>query len=200
MSKQVQVTVEKPAPAVGEKKKPTNAERFPSAAKAEAEAKAKKEAAAKAKAEGKTVEKEKPVKAAQAPFVGRFAKKGSPVYLIAADARPGNGRLLFAHTHASLSLFGMLDAKLPPAPKSALVAFLGNTAVGYHLKEHNMVEGAKGVSLTAAGRNKFMNRLTEGKFDTKVAMAFQTLFIDGKVDPVTQINPKNIAPWLPASV
>lgn len=192
MSKSVQVQIEKPVVLAAEREA-ERAKRYPSEAKKAAEAAAKKAAAKTApKAEKAEVKKVEQVK-----FAGRFAKKGSPVYVIAADARPGNGRLLFAHTHASLALFGMLDATMPAAPKSALLAFMGSTAVGYHLKERNMVEGAEGVSLTTAGRNKFMNRLTEGKFDTKVAMAFQTLFIEGKADPVTQVNQKNIYPWAP---
>jgi hypothetical protein len=175
MSKQVQVTVEKTAPA---QKKLTNAERFPTAAKAEAEAAAKK-AAAKSAPAAKPVEKTAPV---QAKFVNRTVKKGSPVYVLAVNSRPAHGRRLFAHTHAALALFGMFDASAPAAPKDAVLAFMGQTAVTYHLSERNFAEGPNGISLTVAGRNKFMNRLTEGKFDVKVAMAFQDLFITGKAD------------------
>ena len=173
----------KPAPVKGKPK--TNAERFPTAAKAEAEKKAK---SAKTTAVAKA-----PVE--QVKFVGRSVKKGAPVHLIAIGDRPQSGKRLYAHTHAALALFGMLDASTPEAPRAAVLAFLGDTAVSYHTRERNFVDGKDGmIRLTPAGRNKFLNRVASGQVDTKMAMAFQSLFIDGKADPSLAVPARSFYP------
>lgn len=155
------------------------AKRFPAAAKEEA---------AK-KAEGKTVRKAgepKPAKTTVAKetvaFIARLLKKNAPVHVLSITARPTSGVRLAAHTHAALSVLGMLDASCPIVPVAAVRTLMGDRAIAYHSKENNFASAADhGIRLTPAGRNKFLSRSVDGK----IANAFVDMFLDGKVDEAT---------------
>lgn len=161
--------------------------RFPVAAKQEAEAKA--GAKPKAAPKGKTVraatpKAEKPAKPKLAivAFIPRQAEAGKPVFAIndTDNARPVAGTRLFAHTHAALTMMGMIDGK--PAPKKVVLSVMGQRAVAYHLKERNF-EDAKDhcLRLSTSGKNKFVNRAKEGLVDGALANGFMDLFLTGKV-------------------
>jgi hypothetical protein len=113
-------------------------------------------------------------------FVVRVAKPGQTINAIAdiaaRGARPTKGAALFAHTHAALTILGMLDGK--GAKMSTLLSLIGHTAVTWHLKERNF-ETSKDdmVTLTTTGLNKFKDR----KIDAGLANAYVTLFLDGKI-------------------
>lgn len=174
--------------------KKTNAERFPTAAKKEAEQKAKAAAAPK-KAPAKTVRKasepkervpgKKETLAKQTvAFVARTIGKGKPFYALSANGRPGSGLNLVAHTHAALTVLGMLDPKMPAAPLTAVRTIMGPTAVAYHLKQNNFqAVDNNGIKLTPAGRSAFLARTV----NNEIANAFVDMMIDGKLSPVLKV-------------
>ena len=149
--------------------------------------------AATPKPEAAKTEKVKPAKEVVA-FVGRTLKPGAPFYTIAIGARPGNGSRLKAHTHAALTVFGMLGDDRAAVPRSALLTMMGATAVGYHMKNANLEDAPNnGVRVSSTGLTMFRSRQREGKVDGRVANAFVDLFIDGKNDEaVTLIKPENV--------
>jgi hypothetical protein len=170
------------------------------AAKATSKPATKKASATKAPAKGKTIRKADKApakktapkaatpKAAAVAFVARTIKAGSKVHAIAEDARPVSGKNLFAHTHAALTLLGLLDATRPAVPQKHVLTVMGQRAVTYHSKQMNFESAPNhGIRLSTAGRNWFVNRMAEGKVDTGLANAFMTLFIDGKADPKTGV-------------
>lgn len=140
-----------------------------------------------AKKEPKAV-KVKPAKPAPMPFVVKVLPKGAPVHLIARNIRPSSGPALMAHTHAALSLLGMMTSALKAVPKASLLSMLDQTAVSYHIRENNMIEKDGAVSLTHAGLGKFTNRAIDGA----LANAFTDLFIEGKIAPVLKINASQV--------
>lgn len=152
------------------------AKRFPTAAKEEAAAKAEKKTT---RAPGAAKEKAPKVVRETVAFVNRLLKKGAPVHVLGINARPTSGTRLAAHTHAALSILGMLDAKCPAVSVSAVKTIMGDRAIVYHTKESNFVSGPDHtIALSPAGRNKFLSRPIDGK----VANAFVDMFLDGKVD------------------
>lgn len=143
------------------------AKRYPSAAKKEAE-----------KASGQKAPREKVVKETVA-FVSRALKRGAAIHVLSITARPTSGTRLAAHTHAALSILGMLDVKLPKVPVSAVRTIMGDRAIAWHTKQNNFVTGPDHtIGLTPAGRSAFMSRPIDGR----VANAFVDMFLDGKVD------------------
>jgi len=147
------------------------AKRYPSAAKKEADK-------VEAKAAGKKAPREKVVKETVA-YVNRALKKGASIHVLSITARPTSGTRLAAHTHAALSILGMLDVTLPKVPVSAVRTIMGDRAIAWHTKQNNFVTGPDHtIGLTPAGRSNFLSRPVDGR----VANAFTDLFLDGKVD------------------
>lgn len=128
----------------------------------------------------KTAEKKAAV--STAPLIKRTAKKGQAIFAIAEAARPGAGTSLFAHTHAALTVLGMLDPKRPSVPQSSLLSLLGPRAVSHHRKELNFESGpGMSLRLSADGYRKFQQRATTGGIDAEKANAYIGLFLDGEV-------------------
>lgn len=147
------------------------AKRYPNAAKKEAEK-------AADKAGGKKAPREKVVKET-VEFVNRALKKGASIHVLSITARPTSGSRLAAHTHAALSILGMLDVTLPKVPVAAVRTIMGDRAIAWHTKQNNFVTGPDHtIGLTPAGRSNFLARPVDGR----VANAFVDMFIDGKVD------------------
>lgn len=122
------------------------------------------------------------------PFVNRTPTRNS-VFVIADGARPAQGSLLFAHTHAALSLLGMLNPNRPAIPKRAVLTFLGQRAVTNHLKQGNFEHAPDHkIALSEIGRDHFLGRVNQGMINGRVANAFTDLFIDGKVDSITGVK------------
>lgn len=172
------------------KKKLTNAERFPQAAKREAEAAAAK--AAKKANGGKTVRKpmEKPERPA---FVAKLLPKDAAVHYLTDTVRPRAGSRLFAHTHAALTVLGMLAEARPVVPARALRTILGATAVSHHLSQNNFEQAPdSGIRLTPAGLSFFRSRMTEGKVDTAAANGFVDMFISGTPSDAAQVRKGDI--------
>lgn len=163
------------------------AARYPSAAKQEAEKKAGK----------KTREPGAPKEAAASKlpkstvqFVARQMTKGKPIHVLSITARPTSGTRLMAHTHAALTLLGMLDASCPAVPASSVRAIMGDRAIAYHTKEVNFETGPDHtLRLTPAGRNKFLSRTIDGG----LANGFLSMFLDGTVDPAIGVQPGQLA-------
>lgn len=155
------------------------AKRFPTAAKEEAAAKTEKKTT---RAHGEAKEKAPKVVRETVAFVNRLLKKGAPVHVLGINARPTSGTRLSAHTHAALSILGMLDAKCPAVSVSAVKTIMGDRAIVYHTKQNNFVSGPDHtIALSPAGRSHFLARAIDGK----VANAFVDMFLDGKVDEAT---------------
>lgn len=111
------------------------------------------------------------------------------VHVIADAARPAQGSMLFAHTHAALSLLGMFNESRPAIPKRAVLTFLGQRAVTNHLKEGNFEHAPDHkIALSEMGRDHFLGRVNRGMINGAVANAFTDLFIDGKVAPITGVK------------
>lgn len=176
-----------PADAAKAKRDAERAARYPVATAQEASAKA---------AKASPVAKVAKAVVAQVPFIERKMKPGQTLHLLDERARPGNGGLLYAHTHAVFTVLNMLAVERHAVPKAQLLAMLGQRAVGYHLTKMNLEDGPKQtIRLSIKGRNWFGSRLPEGKFDTKVANAFVGMFLDGKLDyEVTGIAKENMYP------
>lgn len=115
----------------------------------------------------------------------KTTSKGTRTFWAIAPAfRPDRGSALSGHMAAALQVLGVMKA---PAPKSAVTAFLGETAVGYHRRNGNFeVDGGK-VGLTATGRALLDHRLATGKTDQGT--------IDAYVDVMTK-GPKAKADWI----
>ena len=112
----------------------------------------------------------------------RTAKKGQVIHVIAEAARPGGGRALFAHTHAALQVFGLLDASRPAVAQATLLTVMGQRAITYHLKERNFEAAPDhGIRLSSIGLIKFRDRASNGQIDGKLANGFMSLFLDGEV-------------------
>lgn len=209
MSKQVQVTVEKSAPSKV-KGKPAPApvismdvasqmvaaltkEVAKSTAKKKGSNKpADKKADAPAAAPAATETKSVKPKTVETPLVSRQAKKGQTLFALVETARPVAGRALFAHTHAALTVTGMLQSSCPAIPQSVVYTLMGNRAISYHLKQGNF-EQAKdhGIRLTTSGLNKFRGRAAEGHIDAKMANGYVGMFLDGTTEGIA-VTPSNL--------
>lgn len=134
-------------------------------------------------------------KPAEAPvqFVPRQYVKGEKLYFIDELNRPAAGRLLFAHTHAALTVLGLLDAKRPAVKKSQLLTMVGQRAVNYHTKKQNLESAPDGhIRLSVLGYNSFSNRARDGKVDLSAATAYQSAFLDGKPDAKINVKQSNL--------
>lgn len=123
---------------------------------------------------------------ASVQFVIRKAKKGAPLYAIAEqedNGRPRAGKMLAAHTHAALTVLGMLEPSRPSVPSRAVLSLMGQRAMTWHTQADNFErDNNGGVRLTQDGHNKFKGRELDGKIDAAAANAFVSVFLDGKVD------------------
>lgn len=180
-----------------------NKKKAPATKKAPAKAKAPTKAAAKkpaTPAKGKTTRpatkpevKTAPKPVTHAPeavaFVARLADTTKPIHIIDQTARPTSGARLAAHTHAALTVLGLLAKDRPAVPKRHLLTLMGQTAVAWHLTKQN-IESApnNGVRLTMLGYNLF----TQRKVDPALANAFQAMFIDGAVDSALGVKEANL--------
>lgn len=131
---------------------------------------------------------EKPAKAA-AP-VGpalktRIAPKGATLHVATDTARPDVGKLLAAHTHAALTVLGMLQPARPSANRAAVSTVMGARAVKYHVGKGNFEVTESGIRLTSAGYSSMTARVADGKVDVASANAFMDMLIDGKVEGTT---------------
>lgn len=162
------------------------AKRFPSAAKAEAEK-------AAAKSEGRPAKTRLPKPAAVA-FVDRQIKPGATMYAVAENgARPQSGSRLYAHTHAVLSVLGMLAANRPAVSQSIIRTVMGPTALKYHLQKGNFETAADHkVRVTTDGLATFKERQQTGKVDNKAANAFVDLFLTGKASADSGVAQANV--------
>lgn len=137
----------------------------------------------KAAAPKKPVQESKPGKPtaeALVKFVARTVKPGATIHVLSITDRPSVGAKLTAHTHAALTMLGMLDASRPGAAMSTVLTMLGQRAVSYHKSEGNLEDGPdRTVRLTISGRNNFVNR----KVNAALANDYLSMFIDGKVSP-----------------
>lgn len=190
-------TVTKPAPVLTDAQKAKaerdaeRAKRYPMAAAQEAaKAKGKPAKVEKAKADKKAAVKKEPT----VPFVARKASKGQALHLLTIGGRPSNGSLLFAHTHAVLTVLNLLDSTRPVVPKAHLMQMLGQTAVTHHTKRGTFEDAPDfGLRVSADGRKFFSERMATGKVDTKAANAFVAMLLDGKLDhSVTGIKQGNV--------
>lgn len=154
-----------------------------------------------AKPTGKTVRKASPksdtaLKASAAAadavkFITRTAQPGKTVHVLSEETRPVSGKKLYAHTHAALTILGMLGGGA--APKKAVLTVMGQRAVSYHLAQGNFESAPDhGIRLSTLGANFFKNRFIEGKVDVQTANAYTTLFLDGTIDDVLGVNAGNV--------
>lgn len=127
------------------------------------------------------------------PFVARKYVKGQPIYSLDDASRPASGRLLLAHTHAALSVLGLLDAKRPATKKSQLLTLIGQRAVNYHVGNGNLEAAPDfGIRLSILGYNSFNARVAANKIDGAAAMAYQAAFLDGVADSKIGIKKDNL--------
>ena len=127
--------------------------------------------------------KEKKEVTPRVAFVPRTAKAGQVLHILDERSRPASGARLFAHTHAVLTILGLLEASRPAVPQSHLLQMLGQRAVAHHRSKLNIEDAPNhGARLSIAGRNHFTSRLSEGKVDTSAANAFVKMFLDGSID------------------
>jgi hypothetical protein len=127
------------------------------------------------------------------PFVARHYVMGTPIYSLDETTRPVAGRLLFAHTHAALTVLGLLDASRPAVGKSQVLTLMGQRAVSYHLKQGNIEDGPnRTIRLSVLGLNSFKRRIAENKIDTTAASAYQAAFLDGTPDKAIGITKANL--------
>lgn len=136
----------------------------------------------------------KKVPAALAPqlapqFVPRKYVAGTQMFSLAEETRPNAKRMLFAHTHAALTILGLLDAKRPVASKTHLITLIGQCAVKYHIGQNNFEDGPnRTIRLSIPGYNKFSGRLAAGAFSHDAATAYQSALLDGKTNPKMDIH------------
>lgn len=151
---------------------------------------ASKPAVKKSEVAKKTEKAAAPEKAVEkAVFTVRLAPKGKPIFALDEISRPRSGRLLLAHTHAALSVLGLMAEARPAVPKGSLLTLIGARAVKYHLSSDNLEDAPDGgIRLTLKGYNTFKTR----SVDATAAMAFQAAFLDGKADPSINVSPARL--------
>ena len=193
MTKQASKTIPKPAAkSAPAKPAPTLAQMakavgITTEAAAKTIAKSKKGAAAETPAPAVKKAAEKPAVALK----NRVAAKGAQLYVATDSARPAVGKVLAAHTHAALTVLGMLQPSRPASSRSAVSTVIGARAVKYHMGEGNFEDTAdNGLRLSSAGYSKLQARVSEGKIDVGAANAFMDMFLDGNVTgtPVAKAN------------
>ena len=114
-------------------------------------------------------------------FKGRLADATKAIHVLNPDLRPRSGRALKAHTHAALTVLGLIDSKRPGVPKSSLLSIIGPVAVSHHVEKGNFeVNDGGRLRLTSAGYNEFSSRVKSPGFDVGLATSYQELFLDGK--------------------
>lgn len=188
-------------PAVKSAAKPAKTPAKGSASKAAGKAKPQAaKPATPAKSAGKTTRKAAPktvkpaiaTKAVEAvAFIARTAQPGKTVHVLSEETRPVSGSKLFAHTHAALTILGLLNGEA--APKKSLLTVMGQRAVSYHLKQGNFESAPNNaIRLTTLGGNFFKNRYLDNKIDVKLANGFTELFLDGKIDAALGVNKANV--------
>ena len=102
-----------------------------------------------------------PVKVAKTLKPAKAAAPAIP-YAIHNGSRPGSGALLFAFTHAWLSMSGLASGKAYPKAQAQQVA--GKTAIAYHLDNGNFSVDASGnLRITAKGQRKFSERTNDAE-------------------------------------
>lgn len=150
------------------------------------------------KAETKPAQQSSDTKAkatrAAVEFVTRKMQPGQVLTVIAeANGRPTQGTALFAHTHAALTVLGLLDASCPSVPVKNVLALMGQTAVSYHLNSTQHFERRPNdtIRLTTKGYNKFRDR----RVDAGLANMFVELFLDGKIDKSLKLRDGQTFPW-----
>lgn len=113
-------------------------------------------------------------------FIVRKAKPGQTITVLSdvkvGGARPTKGTALYAHTHAALTILGLLDKG--ETKMGTLLSVIGRTAVTHHLSKDNLKQ-VKGdmVKLSDAGLTHFKDR----NIDNALANAYVALFLDGKI-------------------
>lgn len=176
MSKQT--TVNKPAEKTAKKNPP------PAAKDVKAAGKTAEKPAAKAAAKPEVKKPEAKAKPAAKPTVAlvtRMATKGQTLHVLSDSARPAAGRALFAHTHAALTVTGMLNPQRPAVPRNLVTTVLGQRAVNYHVAQGNFETTADhGIRLSATGYSGFRERADSGKVDAALANDFQGMLLDGE--------------------
>lgn len=134
----------------------------------------------------KTVQRVRPaVRSKQAPATKKL-------FCIVEGARPERGARLYAHTHAVLRVFGLLDGKT--APVKGLIATMGRRAVDHHLKQTNFAAVADSVKLTTRGRKVFDARVSEGRVSMELVEAFYGALTKGKASVKMGIEKDHIHP------
>lgn len=134
---------------------------------------------------------DKPKAKAAPALKTRVAAKGAQLYVATDTARPAVGKLLAAHTHAALTVLGMLQPSRPASSRAAVSTIMGARAVKYHMGEGNFEDTAdNGLRLSSAGYSKLQERVHGGKIDVAQANAFMDMFLDGNVTgtPVAKAN------------
>lgn len=164
-----------------ENAKPAKASKAPAKAKAKPAAKAAAKPATKAAPKAKTAAKPGASKAQKVKAASAAA------YFIHPQFRPVAGARLNAHTEAVLAYFG-LYGKGAKVQRRELARVMGETAVGYHLRQtRNFVEVEKGViALSEVGRLAFQAR--QGAVDADLMQGFLAVFRTGKAQEVTQVK------------
>lgn len=146
----------------------------------------KKQEAAVKTAPAKSAAKTAPAQSKTTALKNRIAPKGSTLHVATDGARPEVGKLLAAHTHAALTVLGMLQPTRPAASKAAVSTVLGARAVKYHAGKGNFEMTAdSGIRLSSAGYAAMTARVSDGKIDVASANAFMDMLIDGKVEGTT---------------
>jgi hypothetical protein len=107
-------------------------------------------------------------------------------FALVAGARPAAGVRLYAHTHAALKFFGLLDGKA--ALRAAVESVMGKSAVDYHIAHENMAAKDSKVKLTPNGRASFEARAETGKVDMSLAEAFYAAIANGEGNRAHQIS------------
>ena len=123
----------------------------------------------------------------KAPIVNtaKVSAKTAPIAIpfgIHDGMRPGAGRLLFAFTHAWLSLSGMASGKAYNKAQAQQVA--GRTAIAYHTSNGNMAEKGGMLTLTAKGQSFFGARAV----DAKTCEGYVYVLKNGKPHDATNIK------------
>lgn len=150
-----------------------------------------KSAAAPSTQAAKPAAAEKGKKTAAPTLKSRVAAKGAQLYVATDTARPAVGKMLAAHTHAALTVLGMLQPSRPAASRSAVSTIMGARAVKYHIGEGNFEDTSEnGLRLSSAGYGKLQARVADGKIDVTAANSFMDMFLDGNVagTPVAKAN------------
>lgn len=114
------------------------------------------------------------------------AQQPKTFFALVAGARPVAGARLYAHTHAALKFFGLLDGKA--ALRAAVESVMGKSAVEYHIAHENMAARESKVKLTPQGRASFEARAETGKVNMPLTEAFYAAIANGEGNRTHQIS------------